>query len=315
MALIKKFRIKSFKNPQPIISLDNISLSFGNRKILDNVSFKINHGQILGMLGPNGVGKSTIFNLITGLIKPDYGKITFRGTVVNDYPIYLRTTKFKIGYVPQYGGYFGDLTLLENLKAIAEIVILEKELIKNKIDQLFEESLRDYTAAVEPELWSKIDQQLNNKTKKNIYFKYAAAVAILIGFVLVFQFNDILNPTENKNLAIVEQPGIAPETPNSISVQSPITTKIKKLSDPRIAGVVEVKSKAKEKNTSLKISQQDYALAKAQYESSRAVLLPQIRLSNTIQCFNIKLSSNTMRNNNIRLSHRISMNLTRLLSR
>jgi hypothetical protein len=113
---------------------------------------------------------------------------------------------------------------------------------KNKIDQLFEESLRDYTAAVEPELWSKIDQQLNNKTKKNIYFKYAAAVAILIGFVLVFQFNDILNPTENKNLAIVEQPSIATETPNSI--QTPITTKIKKLSDPRIAGVVEVKSKA-----------------------------------------------------------------------
>ncbi len=113
---------------------------------------------------------------------------------------------------------------------------------KNKIDQLFEELLRDYTAAVEPELWSKIDQQLNNKTKKNIYFKYAAAVAILIGFVLVFQFNDILKP--NENLAIVEKSSIATETPNSISVQTPITTKIKKLSDPRIAGVVEVKSKA-----------------------------------------------------------------------
>ena len=88
MALIKKFRIKSFKNPKPIISLDNISLSFGNRKILDNVSFKINHGQILGMLGPNGVGKSTIFNLITGLIKPDYGKVNFNGTIVNNFPIY-----------------------------------------------------------------------------------------------------------------------------------------------------------------------------------------------------------------------------------
>ena len=113
---------------------------------------------------------------------------------------------------------------------------------KNKIDQLFEESLRDYTAAVEPELWSKIDQQLNNKTKKNIYFKYAAAVAILIGFVLVFQFNDILKP--NENLAIVEKPSIATETPNSISVQTPITTKIKKKNDQRIAGVVEVKSKA-----------------------------------------------------------------------
>ena len=63
MGVIKKFRIKSFKKPKPIISLENISLSFGKRKILDNVSFKINHSEILGMLGPNGVGKSTIFNL------------------------------------------------------------------------------------------------------------------------------------------------------------------------------------------------------------------------------------------------------------
>ena len=88
------------------------------------------------MLGPNGVGKSTIFNLITGLIKPDYGKIKFDGIDVVDYPIYLRTIKFKIGYVPQYGGYFGDLTLLENLKAIAQIVIKNKGLINYKIDQL-----------------------------------------------------------------------------------------------------------------------------------------------------------------------------------
>ena len=136
MGVIKKFRIKSFKKPQPIVSLENISLSFGNRKILDNVSFKINQGQILGMLGPNGVGKSTIFNLITGLIKPNYGKIKFDGIDVVNYPIYLRTTKFKIGYVPQYGGYFNDLTLLENLKAIAEIVVKDKNLINHKIDQL-----------------------------------------------------------------------------------------------------------------------------------------------------------------------------------
>ena len=136
MGIIKKFRIKSFKSPRPIISLENISLSFGDRKILDNVSFKINHGEILGMLGPNGVGKSTIFNLITGLIKPDYGEIKFDGIDVLDYPIYLRTTKFKIGYVPQYGAYFSDLTLLENLKAIAEIVIEDNNLINHKIDLL-----------------------------------------------------------------------------------------------------------------------------------------------------------------------------------
>ena len=150
MGIIKKFRIKSFKNPQPIISLENISLSFGSRKILDNVSFKINQGQILGMLGPNGVGKSTIFNLITGLIKPNYGEIKFDNINVVDYPIYLRTAKFKIGYVPQYGGYFSDLTLLENLKAIAEIVIKDKSSITHRIDQLiakFElDAIRDIKA-------------------------------------------------------------------------------------------------------------------------------------------------------------------------
>ena len=130
--------------------MGNISLSYGKRKILDNVSFKINHGQILGMLGPNGVGKSTIFNLITGLIKPDYGEIKFNNINVINFPIYERTTKFKIGYVPQYGGYFHDLTSLENLKAIAEIAIQDKKLIHHKIDKLiakFElDAIRDVKA-------------------------------------------------------------------------------------------------------------------------------------------------------------------------
>ena len=74
MALIKKFRIKSFKKIKTIIEFNNVTLAYGNRIILDNISFKINEGQIFGMLGPNGVGKSTIFNLITGLISPKYGK-------------------------------------------------------------------------------------------------------------------------------------------------------------------------------------------------------------------------------------------------
>ena len=86
------------------------------------------------MLGPNGVGKSTIFNLTTGLINPKNGKIKIYGEEVNDYPIYLRTKKFKIGYVPQYGGYFGDLTLLDNLKAIGEIVLDNKNLMNDRIN-------------------------------------------------------------------------------------------------------------------------------------------------------------------------------------
>ena len=78
MGIIKKFRIKSFKQKTTLLKLQNISLSFQNRQILENISFEINQGEIFGMLGPNGVGKSTIFNLITGLIKPDNGDIIIR---------------------------------------------------------------------------------------------------------------------------------------------------------------------------------------------------------------------------------------------
>ncbi len=136
MAIIKKFRIKSFKNYNSIIEFKNISLSYGNRLILDNINFKINEGQIFGMLGPNGVGKSTIFNLLTGLITPNTGIIKINGNDVTNYPVYLRTKQFKVGYVPQYGGYFNDLSLYDNLKAISEIVIDDKNLRSKRINYI-----------------------------------------------------------------------------------------------------------------------------------------------------------------------------------
>ena len=150
MAIIKKFRIKSFKNSNSIIEFKNVYLSYGNRLILDNLNFKINEGQIFGMLGPNGVGKSTIFNLITGLISPNSGTININGQNVTNYPVYLRTKKFKVGYVPQYGGFFNDLSLIDNLKAISEIVIDQKNYRSEKINYLmskFElENLKDIKA-------------------------------------------------------------------------------------------------------------------------------------------------------------------------
>tara|TARA_B100000989_G_scaffold298368_1_gene287321 strand:- start:11651 stop:12427 length:777 start_codon:yes stop_codon:yes gene_type:complete len=136
MAIIKKFRIKSFKQKKTLLKLEDIYLSFENRQILQNINFDINQGEIMGMLGPNGVGKSTIFNLITGLIKPNKGKIFIKNENVNDYPIFVRTSKFKIGYVPQYGGYFFDLTLYENLKAVSEILLKDQRIRDEKINYL-----------------------------------------------------------------------------------------------------------------------------------------------------------------------------------
>ena len=136
MAIIKKFRIKSFKNIKPIIKLEKVSFSFKKRPILDSISFNLNQGEILGLLGPNGVGKSTIFNLITGLLKPNYGSIIINDKNILNYPIAERATTFKIGYVPQYGGYFHDLTLIQNLMAIAEIQIKDNKERLNTIEKV-----------------------------------------------------------------------------------------------------------------------------------------------------------------------------------
>ena len=136
MGIIKKFRIKNFKKEKELLRLEKISVYFGKRKILEDLNLNLNQGEILGLLGPNGVGKSTIFNIIIGLLKPNYGSVYIEKKNVTQDPIFYRTKNYKIGYVPQHGGYFHDLTLRENLKAISEVVIKDKKLRDEKIDLL-----------------------------------------------------------------------------------------------------------------------------------------------------------------------------------
>ena len=127
MGIVKKFYITKFKKERPKIELKNISLSFNKRQILDNISLTIREGEICGLLGPNGVGKSTIFNIIIGLIKPDFGDIFIDKKRVTDVPIYQRALEFKVSIVPQSGGVFSDLTCYQNFNAVADLVIKEKK--------------------------------------------------------------------------------------------------------------------------------------------------------------------------------------------
>ena len=136
MGIIKKFYITKFKKDRPKIELRNISLSFNKRQILDNISLTIREGEICGLLGPNGVGKSTIFNIIIGILKPDFGDIYIDKEKVTQLPIYERAKKFKVSVVPQTGGVFSDLTCLQNLMAIADLVINEKKERIFKIEKL-----------------------------------------------------------------------------------------------------------------------------------------------------------------------------------
>ena len=78
MSNIKKFRIKSFKNESTVLRLEKLSLKYDRKIILDNLNLQLNDGQILGLLGPNGVGKTTIFNIITGLTKPRFWKSFYK---------------------------------------------------------------------------------------------------------------------------------------------------------------------------------------------------------------------------------------------
>ncbi len=136
MAIIKKFRITTFKKERPKIQLKNISFAFNKRQILDDISFMIREGEICGLLGPNGVGKSTIFNLITGLLKPDFGHIEINQKKVTSIPIYKRALEFGVAIVPQTGGVFSNLSCSENLKAISEIVIKDKNQRNFKIESM-----------------------------------------------------------------------------------------------------------------------------------------------------------------------------------
>ncbi len=150
MAIVKKFRIISYKEKKSFLSLNNISVSFNkNHQILDNISLSIPRGQILGLLGPNGAGKSTMMNVISGFIKPNYGSIKISDNDVTNLPIYVRTKRYKISIIPQFGGLFSSLTTEQNLRAIAEILILDKSFIDIKINELISKFELDSVKTIE----------------------------------------------------------------------------------------------------------------------------------------------------------------------
>lgn len=102
----------------PILSLHDISKSFGALKVTNGVSLDVPRGQALGIIGPNGAGKSTLFNLITGTILPDAGRITFLGQDVSRMPAMTRV-KMGVGRSFQIPQPFENLTVFENLLTAA----------------------------------------------------------------------------------------------------------------------------------------------------------------------------------------------------
>jgi lipopolysaccharide export system ATP-binding protein len=109
---------------------EGLTKSFKQRVVVDHVDFKVSAGQVVGLLGQNGAGKTTSFYMVAGILKPDEGKVLLNGESIVDLPMYQRA-RMGIGYLPQEASVFRKLTVEENILAVLELKNLSrKERIK-----------------------------------------------------------------------------------------------------------------------------------------------------------------------------------------
>ena len=148
MSNIKKFRIIKFKS-KPLFVAKNISKSFGKRVVLRKIDIHLNKGEMLGLLGSNGAGKSTFMNIVLGLLKSDFGDIFLGNTKLTTLAIHERS-KLGIAYLPQQTSIFRGLTVYENLLGIAQIVkkkgIEQKEVVEKLMAEFSITHLRNVKA-------------------------------------------------------------------------------------------------------------------------------------------------------------------------
>lgn len=118
-----------------MIEIKNLSKKFGANTILDDISFTVKTGEILGFLGPNGAGKSTTMKIITSFWTPTKGIIEIDGKNVAEDSLAARK---KIGYLPETVPLYDDMRVYEFLRFVAELRGIEKDKIKERIKEVIE---------------------------------------------------------------------------------------------------------------------------------------------------------------------------------
>ncbi len=118
-----------------MIQVENLSKSYGVTKAVNNISFRVGKGDVLGFLGPNGAGKSTTMRMITCYLSPDEGTARVDGFDIHKNPIEVRQ---KIGYLPENNPLYLDMGVIEYLKFIARIRQIPKKSLKTKVDRAIE---------------------------------------------------------------------------------------------------------------------------------------------------------------------------------
>ena len=146
----KGFRILKFKKDNPIFEIKDISKSFNGRPVLKKLSLKVFPGECVGILGPNGCGKTTLFSMCIGELTADNGKIFLRNKPIHEIPIHLRA-KEGLGYLPQTRSLF-NLSTYDNLLGLVQLHIKDKKKQKDETERLLSEfnlvHLRSLNASV-----------------------------------------------------------------------------------------------------------------------------------------------------------------------
>jgi len=111
---------------------------YGARRVVNSVDIDVKKGEIVGLLGPNGAGKTTTFYMITGIIKPDEGRIVFDKQDITDMPLHIRA-RYGIGYLSQDPSIFRKLTVEENIMAVLETLGFSPRERKRRCEELLNE--------------------------------------------------------------------------------------------------------------------------------------------------------------------------------
>ena len=115
--------------------VQNLQKSFKKRQVVKSFSLEIESGEVIGLLGPSGAGKTTSFYMIVGLIAADAGSVTLDGQELRHLPIHERA-RLGVGYLPQEASIFRKMTVEQNIRAILEISTKDKSRIDGEVEKL-----------------------------------------------------------------------------------------------------------------------------------------------------------------------------------
>ena len=118
--------------------VESIGKSFRGRAVVNNVSLRLERGEVAGLLGPNGAGKTTCFYMVTGLIPVDYGAIYLDGENITAQPMYQRA-RMGVGYLPQEASIFRGMTVEQNVMAVVEMRERDRRKARATVTELLEE--------------------------------------------------------------------------------------------------------------------------------------------------------------------------------